>query len=360
MVSSSFDESVCCLCTRSTCSKCGMYTWLVMFNIICAISGMICCIIYFSGSRVPEVMIASFVLHFFSLACDLIFSTYPFRFWNGMEGDEEHARSHAPESVFSFKFGIYSLKTYLLLIVYIIAIIMLFSLIGVQSEQTTWSDEHNRKQFIQRASDTSLAIIMYYYSFCIALLWTLFRKPIMTDREEKVKSSHYMENKLVNIDSGSSLAFLFGISYVTMNATLGIYYIDTLLQSVLYYGSMSMCLISAISLAIIVITEKRVTENTKFSWCVILTCVSISAIALFIFALAGLETDLLFPGAIFRMWISFLIQGAIPLIFIACFIVYVLFIAFMHCTLYCRTTIRESIDEAKKTMEKNEQTGLIN
>lgn len=338
----SFDHSVCCLCMRSACNRMPLYALLYFLNFFIAIGGSIVNLVFFCNHNMPIILLViGMSLHAASFVLDLTMSTYPFRFCIGMDGKKSD-KSHREECG-NARFGAYSGKTYVLLLLYLVTMIVLLGNIGIEA-----SVPGNRADLVADAGRALIGVFVYYCSFLLALVWTLVRKPTCTDRVDEA-GEPYHEDSETNIDSGVSGSVLFAVSYAIMNGSLGVYYTD----SIFYYlaaGAAGIGLLWGAAIGVFVLVKARFSaqDTAGLFWACIIGTTCCCAIACFIYALAGFSIDPDFKLHTQIQWIAFLVQGGIPLLILACFIIYLLVIGVIFCGECCCTGIKESIREAKK------------
>ncbi len=343
------DRSVCCLCMRSFFKRFDLYVWIVAANILVSIAGMVCNLIYFAGSFQSAFLYAGIALHCFSFLVDLLLTTYPFRFWNGMEGKNAD-RNRGSACCCFFRFAEYSYKTYVLISVHFFAIVIMFANIGWRTAAMTWAKD--RAYIVSTANITLLGIIMYYTTFCICILWTLVRRPLTDDST----NTFYFQDSDRNIDSGTSLAVLAVSGFIVANANLGVYYTDPLIRYILLGASNAMLVGACIAYCILQY-KHYASENSKFTWTMVTIGSCVSSIACFIYALVGQVIVPEFQHETYVLWIALLAQGALPLLAIAiCGIVLIVY-CFSACITGCKTAIQESVREADTQV--NEKTKLV-
>ncbi len=347
-MSSSFDRKTCCLCMRSACHRMSLYTALAILNMCIVTTSIALNLIYLCNNN-KDVLIAGVALHVLSFLLELTMGTYPFRYWTGMEGTSavDRKREYSNDCC-GARFGIYAGKTYFILLMYLIAIIACLG--NAASEAGT--DENwtkHKQQVIADATRMSLGALAYFVSFVIVLLWTLIRKPTCTDRRDEA-GLFYHDDESVNIDTGASSAILFLVSYVVLNGSFGVYYVS---PSYIYYllpGTAAVSLVIAASIATAIACTKGCNQTSPGSvlWGTIIFAVAATAIGCFIYALAAFGVDPDFKVQTTVQWVSFLVQGAIPLLFAACFIIYLIVIAIIFCGTCCCDNIKESVAEAEQ------------
>jgi len=342
MVSSSFDRSACCLCMRSACIRMDLYTILVLLNMCIGLTSLILGTLYFC-SNLQTVFTPWLILHILSFLLDLAMSTYPFRYWIGMEGKELGKGRGGGECCY-VQSGCYSGKTYISIFFYIIAMITIFAAIGTEAGSTeNW--KNHRADIIRDSNRMIIGIVIYYFSLFIVFLWTLVRKSTCTDHVEEA-GNIYDQDTRVNIDTGANGAVLFLISYGVLNGGFAVYWVDLLI----YYVVPGCACAGMASGAIIGIyaVVKGDSSVCRTVWSVFGGGAAVSAIACFIYALIGFDLD---PDYLLHtriQWISLLVQGGIPLAAIALIIIVGITYGIVSCAKSCCANIKGSIDDAKR------------
>ncbi|HMP32341.1 MAG TPA: hypothetical protein PKD85_22220, partial [Saprospiraceae bacterium] len=220
-----FNRSVCCICTKSICIKTSLYGWIVALNILMAFVGGVLILVGLVGNGTTEQLIVGIILHSFSLAIELLLSTYPSRYLLDMYGDNIQ-KTCCQKACCTF--SEYSAKSYFLWGLYFILII------AASACCTSDNIEVTNRAFI--------AILIFFGSFTAVTYWSMVMTPTCAPTSEDL---FYSEDRLTGFDASFNLGFMFLLSFVVTNVGFGVYFADEILHYVLISTGSASMIVSA-------------------------------------------------------------------------------------------------------------------
>ena len=255
------------------------------------------------GSSRPDLVPAGLSLHVISFALELLSSTLPFRYLSGMNKLENRSW--------------YALKAYITWTFYGCTIVAFFASIGVQ-----------QKTNLPSINLCAVGIIIYYLSFMLVGACTLVVKPTCPFSEVNIDRPFYQNDGW--IDTGASLAVMFIVSFIVLNASFGAYYMDVRCLYTLVGCSLA-GIAGSLGLQmyrfIVEILPKglgtpidRSTVSFK-AWISVILMSSIATIACFIYALTSWTLDQDYMITSRQMRAFYLCQAAFPFIFLLTWLV---------------------------------------